>query len=640
MTGQQTSTTPTGRSYDVVVVGARCAGAPTASLLAAAGLRVLLVDRDVLPSDTVSTHQLFPDSLALLDRLGAGTLLRSRHRLHPTKYSWRVLGHAVGGTFTPVGGHDRTVSVRRVTLDAVLQETAVAAGAELRDRTKVVGLVGAGTPADPVRGVVLSDGTRVGARWVVGADGRTSTVARLLGLPATPERRGEMSMLLAYWERLPATEWSHIDVHAELGLQSAPCEDGLHLLSVAGPAAFTRGSRADRQAAYLAALHRFPASLNPRLLAQARQATPLVAVPETMLRGVERPASGPGWALVGDAGLVSHPATGQGIGDALAQAWWVGHALVTGDDLSGFGAWRDERSRAHLEFSFDAGRFPRPRTAALYAGLAADDEARQEFLDTFTKARRPDAVLRPDRRARYDAAWAYESGLAEAVTLLQDIDEARLDDPVPACPGWSIRALAAHLVGVAEDSVHGAFFPAALGAWQDPASASARDEWTAGHVQRHGREPGDLLSRALDRHGSALVANLRRGVPAVRASAGADGWGFAAPVGDLAVHVADLREAVGAGTVDGPLARWGFAAYRAWLGRRLAACGLPPLVLDGGHRRWQVGAGEPAGSVRADPHELFRAISGRRSAAAILGLSWTTDPRPYLPVIAPYPLPG
>jgi uncharacterized protein (TIGR03083 family) len=625
-----------GPDYDVVVVGARCAGAPLATVLARGGHRVLVVDRDAMPSDTVSTHQLFPDSLALLDRLGAGAALRAKHEVRPTRYSWRILGHAVAGTFTPVGGHDRTVSVRRLALDAVLQECAVAAGAELRQRTGVVALLGTGTPDDPVRGVVLTDGSEVSARWVIGADGRTSTVARLLRLPATEERRGEMSMLLAYWEGLPSAEWSHIDVHEDLGLQSAPCEDGLHLLSVAGPATFTRGSPERRQAAYLAALRRFPASLNPRLLDQARQVTPVVAAPETMLRGAQRPASGAGWALVGDAGLVSHPATAQGIGDALAQAWYVGQAIVEGGDLSGFEAWRAGRTGGHREFSFRAAKFPGQRAAVVYAGLAADDEARQEFLDTFTKLRRPDEVLRPDRLARYDAAGAYEDGVAATVDLLQDTDESRLGDPVPACPGWAVRDLAAHLVGVAEDSIRGAFFPGALEAWRDPSLAAARDEWTAGHVQRHGGASRDALCEALDRHGRALVAGLRRGNPAV---AGADGWGFAAPVGDLAVHLGDLREALGLPAVADPLARWGFAAYRTWLAQRLRTSRLPALVLDGGSHRWQVGDGDPAGSLQADPDELFRVVSGRRSTERILSLTWTADPAPYLAVIAPYPLP-
>lgn len=56
--------------YDAVVVGARCAGAPTAMLLARKGYRVLLADRTTFPSDTVSTHLVHPPGLAALDRWG------------------------------------------------------------------------------------------------------------------------------------------------------------------------------------------------------------------------------------------------------------------------------------------------------------------------------------------------------------------------------------------------------------------------------------------------------------------------------------------------------------------------------------------------------------------------------------------
>ena len=127
---------------------------------------------------------------------------------------------------------------------------------------------------------------------------------------------------------------------------SSPCEDGIHLLMVAGPADLTRGSATQREEAYRAALRRFHTVLNPRLLDGARRVSPLVVVPETMLRGFVRPATGPGWALVGDAGLFKHPVTAQGIGDALAQGWYVGTALSRGDDLADYARWRDERRPA------------------------------------------------------------------------------------------------------------------------------------------------------------------------------------------------------------------------------------------------------------------------------------------------------
>ncbi len=629
---------PQDEQYDVVVVGARCAGATVATLVARSGRRVLLVDRAEFPSDTVSTHQLFPDSLDLLDRLGVGDRLRATHRLRPVRYSWRVMGHAVKGGFTPVGSHDRTVSIRRVALDAALVATAVESGADTRFGTSVSELVGSGTPGDPVRGVVLGTGERVLAPWVVGADGRSSTVARRLHLPATRQAEGEVAMLFAYWEGLPDSDWCQIDVHGRLGLMSAPCEDGVHLLSVAGPADLTRGSAEQRAEAYRSALRRFPTTLNPRLLAQARQVSPVVVVPETMLRGFERPATGPGWALVGDAGLFKHPVTAQGIGDALAQGWFVGSALARGDDLEGYPAWRDDRAADFYEWSYQAARFPTPEATALYSGLAADPVAGQEFLDTFTRRHRPSEVLTRERRTRWRAAWAYEEGIAELSRLIEGVDEAAMEHAVPACPEWSVGDLLAHLAGVAEDAARGAYVDGAIDAWREPELAERREEWTASHVGRLTDRTRDGLLRRLRRNGGRLVTAIRQGDPAIVEG---PAWLVLAPVGDLSVHLADLREALGVpDDTDGPVTRLGFASYRDWLHTRLVTVGLPAIRLSDGHREWTVGAGEPVSCVTAPRQELFRMISGRRSAATIRQYHWTTDPEPYLTVIAPYPLPG
>ena len=624
--------------YDVIVVGARCAGSATATVLARAGRRVLLLDRDEFPSDTVSTHQLFPDSLHLLDELGAGELLRARHELRPVEYSWRVLGHAVAGGFSPIGGHDRTMSIRRVTLDAALLESATKAGAEARLGAAVEDVIGAGTPEDPVRGVVLATGERVLAPWVIGADGRRSTVARRLALPTTDHRRGEMAMLFAYWEGLPASGWCHIDVHGRLGVMSTPCEDGLHLLSVAGPPELTRGSAAEREEAYLASLQRFPAVLNPRLLQQARQTSPVVVVPETMLRGFTRPASGAGWALVGDSGMFKHPVTAQGIGDALAHGWHVGTALARGDALDGYDAWRTERSAGHFEWSFQAARFPGADAAALYAGLAADPVAGREFLDSFAKRYEPAAVLTPARRARWRAAWVYEDGLNELQVILEGLDPDALETVVPACPDWTVSDLLAHLAGLAQDTVLSGYFAGALDAWHTPELAAARDAWTAGHLERQVDRSRDALLGQLQQHGTALVSSLRRGDGAL---GGGPAWMAPAPAADLAVHLEDLREAVGEPPANSSaVARHGFGAYRDWLHQRLVECRLPAIELTDGRRSWVVGEGVPVGSVTASVYELFRTITGRRSADQIIGLPWTTDPRPYLTVISPYPLPG
>ncbi len=623
--------------YDAIVVGARCAGTTVATVMAHAGRRVLLVDRDEFPSDAVSTHQLFPNSLALLDELGVGDRLRSTHRIRPVEYSWRVLGHAVSGGFTPIGGHDRTCSIRRVTLDAAAVDTAVSVGVEARLGSAVSSLLGSGTTGDPVRGVVLDTGEQVHAPWVVGADGRTSLVARCLGLPTSRERRGEVSMLFAYWEGLPDSGWCQVDVQSRLSLMSSPCEDGIHLLMVAGPADLTRGSATQREEAYRAALRRFHTVLNPRLLDGARRVSPLVVVPETMLRGFVRPATGPGWALVGDAGLFKHPVTAQGIGDALAQGWYVGTALSRGDDLADYARWRDEQSAGHYEWSYELAKFPSPDAAAVWAGLAADPVAGPELLDTLAGRHRPDEVLSPARRARWRAAWAYEKGIDELTRMVVGLDEETMQVVVPACPAWTVGDLLAHLVGVAQDSVRGDYFAGAIQAWRDPALAAARDAWTDGHLHRFADRGREALLRALRLHGCRVVQALRSGEDPLGS---APTWMASAPVADLAVHLADLRSALGLpADIDGTTTGFGVWAYRDWLHQRLVAAGAPALRLSDGDKEWVVGDGSPAATVTAPPYELFRTITGRRSLSDVRALQWTSDPSPWVDLISPYPLP-
>lgn len=627
-------------TFDAIVVGARCAGSSVAIRLARGSWRVAVIDKARFPSDTVSTHVLFPDGVARLDELGALKLLERRHRLAPARYAWRVLGHEVAGSFTPVGGHDRALSVRRVSLDAVLVDLAQEAGAHVLVGRKVTGLVGSGVDGDPVRGVRLDDGTEMRAPWVLGADGQHSSVAHHLGLERLDERRGELAMLLGYWRGLPASDWIRLDMHERSALMAAPCEDGLHLLTVAGPATLTRGTPSDMAERYRRMLLEFPAVLNPRLLEAAELVSPVVGAPETMMRGYYRSATGPGWALVGDAGHFKHPTTGQGIGDALAQAEHVAQDLLGGGDLAGYQQWRAERSDEAYEFSFRAARLPEPRTAGRYAGLAADPVAGQQFLDTFTRTASLSDVFTRDRSSRWRAAAAYEDGLRRLVALVEGLSDADLRTQVPACPLWSVQDLVAHLGGVAEDSVRGAFFDGAMLAWADPDLAVQREAWTAAQVEaRRGLDRHQLLAE-LERHGQALVRALRRGEPA---TVDVPGWMLSAPAADLAAHLGDLEEALGRPpSPQSPVMRYGFASYRAWLGERVVARGLAPLRLadpTDATAEWVVGGrARPGASVEADAYELFRAISGRRRPDDVARWSWSGEPAAYLPLLSPYPL--
>lgn len=394
-------------TYDAVVVGARCAGSVVAGKLARAGWSVLLVDKARFPSDTVSTHAMFPNTLARFEELGILERLHSLYDIPDFYLRWRILGVEVGGAFTTIGGHSLGTSIRRIALDSVLVDWATDGGTDVRFGTPVRALIGGSSDDDPVRGVVLDGEEEVHARWVIGADGRASTVAGLLGLEKTKPMAGEMAFLFAYWRGLPRPEFGTLDVNADNhALMRNPCEDGIDLLSVGCPPETTRGSTADREKEYARRLTAFPESFDATLLDRAERISDLVVVPETMMRGFFRQANGPGWVLVGDAGHFKHPGTAQGISDAVEQASYVADAL-TGDDpeLDGFHEWRRERSKGHYEWSFVYGSWPVPEVAGPYMrGLSEDPIATQDWLDTFTRHKRPSDVNTAERLGRWMSA--------------------------------------------------------------------------------------------------------------------------------------------------------------------------------------------------------------------------------------------
>jgi 2-polyprenyl-6-methoxyphenol hydroxylase-like FAD-dependent oxidoreductase len=199
----------TAKRHDALIVGARCAGAALATRLARGGIDVVMIDRDTFPSDTLSTHVIWPNGVAALDRIGALERLRERHQVPELQQRFRILGREIAGGFTAVDGFDHATAPRRLALDAALVDTALAAGAEGRFGQKVVRLLGEGSTHEPVRGVRLENGERIEAEWVFGADGRGSKVAGALGLDKQQPLGGEMAYLLATWTGLPpaATPW-------------------------------------------------------------------------------------------------------------------------------------------------------------------------------------------------------------------------------------------------------------------------------------------------------------------------------------------------------------------------------------------------------------------------------------------------
>jgi 2-polyprenyl-6-methoxyphenol hydroxylase-like FAD-dependent oxidoreductase len=396
----------TGERYDAVIVGARCAGSTLAITLAERDWKVLVIDRDTFPSETVSTHMVYPNTVARFEQLGVVDTLLAAHEV--PFLEWRVigLGHEVAGRFTPIGGFDRSMGPRRSALDKAIVDTALARpGVKGRFGERVVDLVGSGTEEDPVAGVMLESGERVAADWVFGADGRGSAVAGRLGIDKQLLQAGEVSFLFAYWAGIPDDGYATLDIREREILSRWAVEDGLHLLVVAGDAEFTRGSKEERLRRYMDGLRRFPETLPHVELDRGEMVSELVVAPESLMRGFFRKPTGPGWALLGDACHFKHPGTAQGICDAVEQAIYIAEALSKSNpSLAGYGEWRDARAAEHYDWSFAWGRFPRPETSErFFRGWASEPDAGQDLRDTFSRRVEPSQLMSKERMARWFA---------------------------------------------------------------------------------------------------------------------------------------------------------------------------------------------------------------------------------------------
>ncbi|GAA2611872.1 NAD(P)/FAD-dependent oxidoreductase [Dactylosporangium fulvum] len=317
----------TGERYDVVVVGARCAGAATALLLARRGYRVLLLDRASLPSDTLSTHYIHPNGLALLARWGLLDALMATGCPRIERISHQVGDVWLEAKAPVVDGVDFTCAPRRQVLDAVLADAAVAAGAELRDACEVVDVT-----FDKGRPVGVTYRTRAGGRdtvaaeLIVGADGMRSTVAERVGAPIEIEDQRLTCIYYTYWTGIGAD----FELYEQPGrlVGALPTHNDQTLVCAYFPSAEFAKVREHALDSYLDNIRATAPGLFDRVAAGTRT---------ERLRGTNnqrnffRQACGPGWVLVGDAGHHKDSITARGITDAFEQAAML--ADCVGDGL-------------------------------------------------------------------------------------------------------------------------------------------------------------------------------------------------------------------------------------------------------------------------------------------------------------------
>jgi flavin-dependent dehydrogenase len=373
--------------YDAIVVGARCAGSPTAMLLARQGYRVLLVDKVRFPSDTLSVHYIHQPGVAHLKRWGLLDQIIASY-CPPVRRQRLDFGPVVlEAAPPPADGVAEGYAPRRTVLDAILIDAAAAAGAEVRERFTVDGLLMDGDRVTGIRGHAGSGIVTEKARIVIGADGLHSRVARIVGAPRYDARPALTCAYYSYWDDLPV-QGVEIYARPDRLIAAGGTNDGQTSIIVYWPIAAFHEVRRDIEAHFLAALDLIP-DLAERVRA-GRRAERFRGTAD--LPNVFRKPYGPGWALVGDAGYHKDPITAQGISDAFRDAALLVEAIDDGFTrrrsltaaLANYERCRNEAVLPLYELTCQLATLqpPAPEQQQLLAALQGNEEQTSRFIGT------------------------------------------------------------------------------------------------------------------------------------------------------------------------------------------------------------------------------------------------------------------
>jgi 2-polyprenyl-6-methoxyphenol hydroxylase-like FAD-dependent oxidoreductase len=313
--------------HGVVIVGGRVAGAATALLLARAGVRVILVDRDRYGSDTLSTHGLMRAGVLQLSRWGVLPDVVASGTPPIRQVIFRYTdGEEAVVAIRPSAGVEALYAPRRYLFDRLLVDAAAAAGADVLHETSVTGLLR--DAAERVVGVRArtrqGNSTDLYASLTVGADGIRSTVARQVGARVSRQGNSAGGVLYRYFHDLPADgyEWSYGD-RAATGF--IPTNDATCVFVGTTPARIRSLRRDGAERAFTTLL----ASAGPAMVDRVANATPADRIHGwSGAVGYLRRCWGPGWALVGDAGYFKDPITTHGMTDALRDAELLADAVL------------------------------------------------------------------------------------------------------------------------------------------------------------------------------------------------------------------------------------------------------------------------------------------------------------------------
>lgn len=379
--------------YDAIVVGARCAGSPTAMLLARKGYRVLLVDRASFPSDTVSTHIVWPHGAEVMDRWGLLEKLAGTG-CPPValKMTFDVGPLALKGGVTGVNGGKGGFCPRRTVLDKLLVDAAVESGAELREEFKVEALLWEDDRVVGITGKGRTGGTvEERATIVIGADGAHSFVADAVSAPEYDTLSPLGTFYYSYFSGIDTADVEQY-VRPHQGAAYFPTHDRLTLVATVWPSKRFQEIRGDIEG-NVRSVHNAVPGLGERLDNARREEkwVGTAGVPNYF-----RKPFGPGWALVGDAGYCKDPLTAQGISDSFIDAENVTEAIDAGlsggtplaEALGRYEESRNERVRPLYHFTCELATLepPPPAMQQLFGAMHGNQEATNQFFSAITGA--------------------------------------------------------------------------------------------------------------------------------------------------------------------------------------------------------------------------------------------------------------
>jgi 2-polyprenyl-6-methoxyphenol hydroxylase-like FAD-dependent oxidoreductase len=388
-------------TYDAIVVGARCAGAPTAMLLARRGWRVLLVDRATFPSDTVSTHLMHAPAVAALARWDLLDRVVSTGCPPINEYAFDFGPLTISGTPRPVDGIATAYAPRRTVLDKILVDAAAEAGVEVREGFTLDDVIVEGGAVVGIRGrTAAGTVTSERGRIVIGADGRNSHVARAVGAGEYNTKPMLQWSYYTYWSGLPMNGMQTV-IRPDRGWGAFPTNDDLTLIVLGWPYAEATAYKADVEANYLKTLE-----LAPEFAARVREAKREERFAGGAVANYFRKPFGPGWALVGDAGYNKDPITAQGITDAFHDAERCTNALVDvfergrpfDEAMASWQDTRDEEAMPMYEFTANLATLepPPPEMQQLLAAVHGNQSAMDEFVSVIAATMSPLEFFDPE----------------------------------------------------------------------------------------------------------------------------------------------------------------------------------------------------------------------------------------------------